>query len=156
MITFATLGNICNSINAYSADTTVIDDSQKLINELLTEESPEIENLLKQGSNKNPLEGFASYYANRMIGRRTTSGYRYDPKKFTAAHVSLPLGTVVKVVNRKNGKDVLVTVNDRCALKTYQFIDLSRAAAEKIGIMGKGKARVEIIPLQYKLLKTRG
>ena len=70
--------------------------------------------------------------------------------------MSLPLGTVVKVVNKHNGKDVLVTVNDRCAPKKFPFIDLSRAAAEKIGIIGKGKARVDIIPLQDNQLKTKG
>ncbi|BCS52151.1 hypothetical protein GSbR_32060 [Geobacter sp. SVR] len=65
----------------------------------------------------------------------------------TAAHASLPLGTVVRVVNPATSQAVQVTVNDRCAKKSFPFIDLSQAAAKKIGLYGKGKMRVVIIPL---------
>ena len=103
-----------------------------------------------------PLEakaGYASYYAPRFIGRKTTSGYRYHPEKMTAAHYSLPLGTVVRVVNPATSQEVHVTVNDRCAPQRFPFIDLSRAAAKKIGLWGKGKIKVVIIPLMEDTLE---
>ncbi len=93
------------------------------------------------------VEGIASYYARRYNGRRTNSGTRYNPEKLTAAHPDLPLGTKVKVLNLSNGKEVVVTVNDRCRKRKTPFIDLSRSAARKLGFLGKGIARVKIIPL---------
>jgi rare lipoprotein A len=92
-------------------------------------------------------EGVASYYAKRYNGRRTRSGARYNPEKMTAAHATLPLGTKVRVVNIANDREVVVTVNDRCRCRKHPFIDLSRAAAGKLGFLGKGTARVKIIPL---------
>jgi rare lipoprotein A len=92
-------------------------------------------------------EGIASYYARRYQGRRTNSGTRYDPKKLTAAHPSLPHGTRVKVINLANDREVIVTINDRCRSRKQPFIDLSRAAAQRLGFLGKGTARVRIIPL---------
>jgi rare lipoprotein A len=94
------------------------------------------------------LKGIASYYAKRYNGRKTTSGVRYRPEKMTAAHQDLPLGTKVKVTNLDNGKEIMVTVNDRCRKRKVPFIDLSRAAAEKLGFLGKGKTRVAILPLE--------
>jgi rare lipoprotein A len=93
-------------------------------------------------------EGYATYYAKRYNGRRTTSGVRYRPEKLTAAHSTLPFGTRVRVVNPLNGKDVVVTVNDRCKQRKKQHIDLSRAAAQKLGFLGKGLLKVQIIPLE--------
>lgn len=91
-------------------------------------------------------EGTASYYATRYNGRRTHSGARYKPENLTAASPDLPLGCRVKVVNLENGREVLVIVNDRCRRKKAPFIDLSRGAARKLGFLGKGTARVRIIP----------
>ena len=92
-------------------------------------------------------EGVASYYAKRYNGRKTNSGARYDPEKLTAASADLPLGIRVRVVNLANDEEVVVTVNDRCRRKKVPFIDLSRAAARKLGFLGKGIAKVRIIPL---------
>jgi rare lipoprotein A len=89
-------------------------------------------------------EGVASYYAKRYHGRRTLSGARYHPEKMTAASPDLPMGSKVTVKNLDNGKEVLVTVNDRCSKKKTPFIDLSRAAARKLGFLGRGIARVMI------------
>jgi rare lipoprotein A len=89
-------------------------------------------------------EGIASYYARRFHGRRTYSGARYHPDKMTAASPDLPMGTRVKVTNLDNGREVLVTVNDRCRKRKFAFIDLSRAAAKKLGFFGRGTARVII------------
>lgn len=94
------------------------------------------------------VEGFASYYAKRYSGRRTNSGERHNPEKLTAAHPSLPHGTRVKVINLANDREVIVTINDRCRARKQPFIDLSRAAARVLGFLGKGKARVRIIPLE--------
>ncbi|WP_432823627.1 septal ring lytic transglycosylase RlpA family protein [Trichloromonas sp.] len=90
--------------------------------------------------------GHATYYAKRFAGRRTASGELYDHDKLTAAHSSLPFGTRVRVVNLANGREVTVTVNDRCRPRKIPFIDLSRSAARAIGFLSKGSARVRIIP----------
>lgn len=118
-----------------------------LLTELETPVTTNLEELVQKGSVLKPVEGFASYYARRFEGRRTTSGRRYHPEKLTGAHYSLPLGTVVRVVNPVTSQEVHVTINDRCAKKNFPFIDLSRAAAKKIGLWGKGKIKVVIIPL---------
>jgi len=93
------------------------------------------------------VEGKAYYYAKRYNKRRTSSGAIYNPRKMTAAHPTLPLGTRVKVVNLANKRSVVVTVNDRCRKHSFEFIDLSQAAARKLGFFGKGMARVRIIPI---------
>jgi rare lipoprotein A len=106
-----------------------------------------LEELVRKSSRYESVEGYASYYAKRFEGRKTTSGLRYEPEKLTAAHVSLPLGTVVRVINPATSQEVHVTITDRCAPTSYHFIDLSQAAARKIGLWGKGRIRVVIIPL---------
>lgn len=123
------------------------DKGAELLNELAAPADTPLEGLLGTAS---PLakRGYASYYASRFNGRRTTSGHRYHPAKLTAAHEDLPIGTVVRVINPATSQAVEVTVNDRCAPKPFPFIDLSRAAAEKIGLWGKGRMEVVIIPIQ--------
>jgi len=117
------------------------------LNELSAQVTHNLEELVLKSSPFESVEGVASYYARRFEGRRTTSGHRYNPEKMTAAHQSLPLGTVVRVINPASKQEVHVTINDRCAPKSFHFIDLSRAAAKKIGLWGKGKIKVVIIPL---------
>lgn len=106
-----------------------------------------LEGLVHKASPLQPVIGLATYYAKRFEGRRTSSGHRYHPDLMTAAHHSLPLGTVVRVVNPATKQEVHVTVNDRCARKSFHFIDLSRAAAQKIGLWRRGSMKVVIIPL---------
>lgn len=118
-----------------------------LLSELFNSSYSLLEDLVRKGSLYESVEGYATYYAKRFEGRRTTSGYRYQPDKMTAAHVSLPLGTVVRVVNPTTSQEVHVTITDRCAPRSYHLIDLSRAAAKKIGLWGKGRIKVVIIPL---------
>ncbi len=122
-------------------------DSELLLNELSTSSVTPLEELVATSRPQDTREGFASYYASRFNGRRTTSGHRYHPEKMTAAHYSLPIGTVVRVLNPATSQEVQVTVNDRCGRKPFNFIDLSRAAAKKIGLWGKGRIKVVIIPL---------
>lgn len=86
----------------------------------------------------------ATYYARKFEGRKTTSGARYRRAKMTAAHLTLPFGTIVTVTNPENGRSVDVEVNDRGPHSKKYKIDLSEAAAKEIGIYGKGTALVEI------------
>ncbi len=89
--------------------------------------------------------GIASYYANKFEGKRTANGERYRKKYFTAAHRTLPFGTLLKVTNPKNHKWVIVRVNDRGPYNKKRKIDLSYRAAKHLGITkGKGIARVYI------------
>jgi rare lipoprotein A len=92
--------------------------------------------------------GIARYYAKRYNGRKTSSGAIYNPRKLTAAHPTLPLGTRVKVVNLANNRSVIVTVNDRCRKHGTPFIDLSRQAAHQLDFLRRAKANVRIIPLE--------
>lgn len=87
--------------------------------------------------------GNASYYSKHLAGQKTASGERYDPKALTAAHRTLPLGTQIKVVNPKNDRSVVVTVNDRGPLPKNRVIDLSGAAADELGMRKSGVTKVE-------------
>lgn len=147
----ATLFLLVLSTAAHAADPTGSDLT--LLHELSTSAPTNLEELVLKSSSFESVEGFASYYARKFEGRRTTSGHRYNPEKLTAAHQSLPLGTVVMVLNPATRQEVQVTVNDRCAPKSFHFIDLSRAAAKRIGLWGKGKIKVVITPLLEEKLK---
>ncbi len=88
--------------------------------------------------------GGASWYGGKFQGRRTANGEIFDTNKFTAAHKTLPFNTIVEVTNLNNNKTVLVRINDRGPFVTGRIIDLSRAAAEKIGLVGKGVVQVRL------------
>ena len=88
--------------------------------------------------------GVASFYADKFVGRTTANGEKYRHNKLTAAHKSLPFGTMVKVRNLENNKEVVVRINDRGPFVAGRIIDLSKAAAEKIDFVQKGIVRVEI------------
>lgn len=89
-------------------------------------------------------EGRASYYGRELSGRRTASGERFDPTDFTAAHRTLPFGTHVRVTNLRNAKSVVVRVNDRGPFHRSRVIDISRAAADAIGMTRAGTATVRL------------
>lgn len=86
--------------------------------------------------------GIASWYGPGFQGRRTSSGEIYDMFAMTAAHKTLPFGTVVKVVDLDTGKSVVVRINDRGPFIKGRIIDLSYAAAQKLGMVKKGLAKV--------------
>jgi rare lipoprotein A len=89
--------------------------------------------------------GYASWYGKALAGRRTASGERFDPSKMTAAHRTLPLGTWVEVRRPDVGTSVRVRITDRGPFgDNSRIIDLSRAAAEKLGIVKAGLALVEL------------
>ncbi|MBL7697662.1 MAG: septal ring lytic transglycosylase RlpA family protein [Chitinophagaceae bacterium] len=88
--------------------------------------------------------GVASYYHSKFQGRPTASGEKYDQEKMTAAHNRLPLGTRIKVTNLRNKRSVIVRVNDRLHHRNTRLVDLSRAAAAKLGYIGRGITRVRV------------
>lgn len=88
--------------------------------------------------------GGASWYGTKFHGRRTSSGEPYDMYQMTAAHKTLPLPTYVEVTNLDNGRRVVVRVNDRGPFHSDRIIDMSYAGAVKLGMLGKGTARVEV------------
>ena len=88
--------------------------------------------------------GLASWYGPGFHGRRTANGEVYDMHAMTAAHKTLPFGTVVEVRNRDNGKSARVRINDRGPFVKGRIIDLSKKGAKKIDMIGTGTARVEI------------
>ena len=86
--------------------------------------------------------GSAAYYH----GRRAASGERISATEFTAAHRTLPFGTRVRVTNLANGRSVIVRINDRGPFGRGRIIDVSRAAARELGMIGSGVARVRLEP----------
>jgi len=88
--------------------------------------------------------GMASYYGRKFHGRRTASGERFDMTAMTAAHPSLPFGTRVRVTNLTNGRAVVLRINDRGPFKRGRIIDVSRAAAKELAMIGPGTAKVRV------------
>ena len=96
------------------------------------------------------VEGVASYYGDEFAGRLTANGERYDPGEYTAAHRTLPFGTIVRVTRRTTGDWVLVRINDRGPYgKRKRLIDLSKQAARRLGMLrdGVAKVRAEVLEL---------
>ena len=89
--------------------------------------------------------GMASYYGEEFDGHTTANGERFDMHALTAAHRTLPFNTLVKVTNLSNSLSVRVRINDRGPFRKNRIIDLSRAAAEKIGLIATGTAEVELV-----------
>jgi rare lipoprotein A len=88
--------------------------------------------------------GSASYYASKFHGRRTASGEAFDNSAMTAAHRTLPFGSLVRVTNIANGRSVVVRINDRGPFTRGRMIDVSRAAADELGLVARGHATVEL------------
>ena len=88
--------------------------------------------------------GYASWYGKDFQGKLTASGVRYNMFSYTAAHKYLPLGTVVRITNLKNGKFVDVKITDRGPYARGRMIDLSYLAAKKIGLVKSGVAKVSM------------
>jgi len=88
--------------------------------------------------------GGASYYGARHQGKRTASGERFDQNSLTAAHRQLPFGTRVLVTNLANDRKVVVRINDRGPHTRARLIDVSRAAADRLGMLRSGTAKVRV------------
>ena len=97
---------------------------------------------------KTVLYGQASFYAAKFQGRRTASGQVFNHSALTAACNALPLGTWLRVTNLRNGKTVVVRTNDRLHAKTGRLVDLTKAAATKLGFVKAGltRVKVEVLP----------
>jgi rare lipoprotein A len=92
--------------------------------------------------------GVASYYANKFEGRKTSSGELFRQDSLTAAHKTLPFGTLVKVTNLSNDSTVVVKINDRLPKSSSRSIDLSLRAAKQLNFVRKGltQVRIEVLP----------
>ena len=102
--------------------------------------------------------GGATFYSDSFHGKKTANGERYNKNEFTAAHRSLPLGTIVRVTNLSNGNNLLVRINDRGPGKKKLILDVSRAAASKLNMIRRGviSVQVEVVadkPLRYGVLR---
>jgi rare lipoprotein A len=95
-------------------------------------------------------QGQASYYGNSLAGHKTASGERYNPRAFTAAHRTLALGTVARVRRTDTGAVVYVRITDRGPFgSAHRIIDLSHAAAERLGMIRMGVAEVRLEVVEY-------
>lgn len=92
-------------------------------------------------------KGTASWYGTQFHGRKTSSGEKYNMFAMTAAHPTLPLPTYAKVTNLDNGKSVVVKINDRGPFHANRLIDVSYVAAAKLGMLGRGTGRVEVVSI---------
>lgn len=110
------------------------------------------ENKVKKSSNITQVSqkkkiikfGVASYYANKFNGRKTANDEIYRHEKFTAACNQLPFNTWIKVTNLRNKRSVIVRINDRLNIHNKRLVDLSRSAAQKLGIIARGIAKVKV------------
>lgn len=100
---------------------------------------------------KSPSTGIASYYAQKFHGRKTASGEIFDNNAMTAAHNTLPLGTFIKVTNIRNNRWVVVKVTDRLHAANRRVVDLTQAAAKKLGFIhwGLTRVRVEVVSREF-------
>ncbi|MEG0759911.1 rare lipoprotein A [Chryseobacterium piscicola] len=91
---------------------------------------------------------YASFYHDKFNGKKTASGEIFDNDKLTAANRTLPFGTMVKVTNLNNGKEVVVKINDRGPYHSSRALDMSKAAFDEIGDLASGK-----IPIEYEVIE---
>lgn len=89
-------------------------------------------------------QGVASWYGKDWHGKKTASGERYDMDSMTAAHKTLPFGTVVRVQNERNGRECMVRINNRGPFSKGRVLDLSRAAAHQLDMVGSGVAKIKM------------
>jgi rare lipoprotein A len=100
-------------------------------------------------STTHALHGFASWYGGVFNGRKTASGERFDMYAMTACHPTLPFGTMVRVVNRSNGRAVVVRITDRGYLYSGRILDLSYGAAQKLEMIKPGLTKVDLEVLSW-------
>lgn len=93
---------------------------------------------------KKTFYGQASFYSNKFNGRKTANGEIFSQSKFTCACNVLPMGTWIKVTNLRNGKSTIVKINDRLHPKMKRIVDLTSAAAKKLGFTAAGLTRVKV------------
>jgi rare lipoprotein A len=104
-------------------------------------------NAVNDSKKPDVLYGTASFYANKFHGRETANGEIFYQSGMTAACNVLPLGTWIRVTNLRNGRTVIVKVNDRLHPRMKRVVDLSKTAARQLGYTGEGLTRVKVEPL---------
>ena len=132
---------MCVAAGAQETMSLKIDDQPTVVSLPGLFKTPEIQ---AEEAKSETIVGIASYYAAKLHGKRTASGEKFSSKQLTAAHLTLPFGTQLKVTNLLNMKSVIVRVNDRGPHVRGRIVDLSRSAAELLGITRSGVARVEL------------
>ncbi|MBF0596685.1 septal ring lytic transglycosylase RlpA family protein [Faecalibacter rhinopitheci] len=129
-------------------DDSVNGDSVKE-NKLSIKDEKEIEEILEKAAIASASSGVVSWYGDKFHGRKTASGEAYDKNELTAAHKTLPFGTKVKVTNIRNGKSVVVEINDRGPFVKSRVLDLSQAAFSEIGHTNSG-----VMQVKYEVLES--
>ena len=92
----------------------------------------------------NKQKGLASWYGDAFQGSATASGEIFDMNRLTAAHPTLPLGTQIRVTNLRNHRSLILRINDRGPYVRGRLLDVSKAAARRLGFLDRGKARVKL------------
>src|SRR5215217_8506269 len=115
-----------------------------LMTDLHSQATHKRETVKKKKATPRILYGTASFYADKFNGRKTANDEIFSQKKMTAACNVLPMGTWIKVTNLKNKKSVIVRTNDRLHPRMKRIVDLSRLAAQKLGYISNGLARVKV------------
>lgn len=124
-------------------------DNDTIKEDTLSVEDEKLVGELIENSARKISTGVVSWYGDKFHGRKTASGETYDKHELTAAHKSLPFGTKVKVTNIRNGKSVVVEINDRGPYAKSRVLDLSQAAFSEIGHTNTGVMQVE-----YEIIKS--
>jgi rare lipoprotein A len=96
----------------------------------------------------------SSYYGRELAGRKTASGERFNPGAMTAAHRSLPFGTRLRLTNLRNGRTIIVRINDRGPFVRGRSLDVSQGAASALGFVGQGTARLRMEAMGHGVLPT--
>lgn len=148
LLLFACLGLVqqasVDSVDAKTSQAAVKKSSKKVFKTKTPEVDPSRDIWMKRARQSEVMTGKASWYGKDFHNKKTASGVKYDMHTFTAAHRTLPLGTVVKVTDQDNGKSVMVTINDRGPFVKGRIIDLSYAAAKKLDLEDRGVSRVAL------------
>jgi rare lipoprotein A len=119
----------------------------------LPQAAPAVKQTTIKPMTKTVQRGDASWYGPGFRGKKTASGDSFDQAELTAAHKTFPLGSKAKVTNLKNGNTVEVEITDRGPFVEGRIIDLSKAAAEKLGMIGSGTAPVQVELLSESALR---
>jgi len=134
-------------VKPQAAEAATVDDSAIAAKTKRAREKAPRQTKSRETSKKKMLHGQASWYGPGFHGKKTASGEIFDQRRLTAAHKTLPLGTIAKVTNLENGNTVEVEINDRGPYVGQRVIDVSRAAAKALGFIDSGIAVVRIEPL---------
>lgn len=145
-LTFGSLNSVAATKHAKTSVKTIVVAKKKAVAKVKTsKQTVKAKQDSQQKVARNHFQsGVASYYADKFNGRRTANGETFNNAAMTAAHKTLPFGTLVEVTNMRNGKKVVVRVNDRGPYAHARVIDLSKTAARQLGMHHSGIAKVKL------------